>query len=81
MGNFKNLTKSASKNGSISEQAALAIATSADNLLERSVDLLKTVKKQVGTVMGESIDELLTDITGIKSKEQVYYFEKEPEGQ
>ncbi|WP_343524365.1 hypothetical protein [Pedobacter sp.] len=81
MGNIKNLVKSASKNGKISEDAAIAIAIAADNLLERSVTLLKELKKQVGTLTGESIDQLLTDITGVKSKDMVFFFEKEPDGQ
>ncbi|MGN8055668.1 hypothetical protein ACTJKN_05295 [Pedobacter sp. 22163] len=81
MGNIKNLVKNASKNGTISEDAATAIALAADNLLGRSVLLLTELKKQVGTVTGEKINELLTDITGVKSKDLVYFFEKEPEGQ
>ena len=81
MGNIKNLVKNASKNGSISEDAALSIATAAENLLERSADLLKDLKKQVGTMTGERIDELLTDITGVRSKESVYYLERESDGQ
>lgn len=81
MKNIQNSLKQLSRNGQIAESAALSVGSTADGLLSRSVELLTALKGQVGEYHREQIDTHVASITGVKSKDMVYFFEKEPDGQ
>lgn len=81
MGNIQNSLKALVVNGQIPEKQAMVVAEKAEDLLKRSVDLLTDLKSQVGMFLGGEISVLIADITRVKSKEMVYFHEKEPDGQ
>ena len=81
MGNIQTQLQNASINGHITVKKAIEIGARADDQLNRSVDLLKKLKTQVGMTLGADISELVAEITKIKDKETVFYHDKEPDGQ
>ncbi|MGY4385666.1 hypothetical protein ACVWYN_002712 [Pedobacter sp. UYP24] len=81
MGNITNSLKQASDRGKIAEEKAIKIGEEADLLFKKCTDLFKELKRQVGMDLGERIDDLVSTITKVKSRDQVYHFDKEPEGQ
>ena len=81
MGKITNSLKQAAVNGKIPEDRAIRIAKHADALLERTVELLTNIRGHFGMFIQEEIDTLKADITNVKSRDQVYFFDKEPDGQ
>lgn len=79
MGHITNSLQQASENGHIPVKVALGIGEKADSLLDRSAKLLNILKKHVGTDLGGDILALVGEITKVRTN--VYYHDKEPDGQ
>ena len=79
MGKITNSVKQAAINGRVPEEHAIRIAKHADDLLDRTVDLLTNIRGHFGMFIQGEIDILKADITNVKSRDQVYFFDKEPD--
>lgn len=53
----------------------------AESLLKRSEELLRHCKSQVGMVLGEQIEEFLSEFNDQKFSPQTYHHERLPDGQ
>jgi hypothetical protein len=81
MGKIQNALKGASQGSLIKLSDAMAIGQKADNLLDRSVEKLTLLKKNVGETDGEDIAHLIAEINGQKLNAAMYSYNREPDGQ
>jgi len=81
MNRTHDLLKKAVTNGQISEKEALKIGNDTDLLLQRSVDMLNELKVHFGMFTGGRIETLIGEITYQRPRDQVYFHDKEPDGQ
>lgn len=75
------ILKAKSQNGHIKEADAIVVAERADQLLAETYEMLTKCKKQVGMFIGGEISELQAKIKGEHFNEQVYNYERLPDGQ
>lgn len=73
-------TKAEIKNKTLSDNAAQEIER-AEDLLQKSEELLRICIAQVGMVLGEQIHEYLSDMNGQHFNKQEYHHERVPDGQ
>jgi hypothetical protein len=81
MGQITDSIKTASVNGKVTLEKAVEIAQHADDLLARALVILNDVYKSHGLFIQGDIDMLKADVTRVKAKNQVYFHDKEPDGQ
>jgi len=81
MDKIQNALRQAAVKDQIKTQDALRVGAEADELLEESVELFRRLHNAVGMYLGGEIDLLVSKITKVKSRGQVYHLDREPEGQ
>lgn len=81
MGNIQNALKAAADGSLIKLSNAMAIGQKADDLLDRSVEKLSLLKKNVGETDGEEIASLIAQIKGQRFNAAMYSYNREPDGQ
>ena len=81
MENIQNALRMAADGRMIKMKHALSIGAKADEMLMRSVALLKTARKQMGEIDGEEVAKLLAEIQGHRFNAAAFSYDREPDGQ